>query len=88
MFTKEQTKVMKPVLGRKYAADVLAVLSSKKIVSYKNMPYRENTIRAVFGCKQGNYEIENAILKVYTDRLQAVKQMEWEKEQLLNANTL
>lgn len=84
MFTKEQTKVMKPVLGRRYTADVLAVLSTKGVTSRKNAPYNANTIRTIFNGEEGNLDIEEAILEVYETRKAKIDAIEVKKESLLN----
>lgn len=87
MFTKEQTKIMKPVLGRKYSADVLAVLSSKGVTSRKNQPYNANTIRTIFNGEEGNLDIEEAILEVYQARKAKIDAIEVRKDQILNTET-
>jgi len=84
MFTKEQTKIMKPVLGVSYTADVLSVLETKGVTSRKNMPYKPNTIRTIFNGAEENLEIEEAILEVYKMRKDKMVAIESKRDQLLN----
>ncbi|MDV6167894.1 hypothetical protein R1T16_05620 [Flavobacterium sp. DG1-102-2] len=88
MFSPEQTKTMRPVLGRKYTADVLQVLASKDVTSRKEEPYGAAYIRTVFNGDSGNPVIEAAILEVYKMRKEAIDQLEQAKDELLKVETV
>lgn len=84
MFTKEQTLTMRPVLGRKYTADVLSILAANGVTSRNNEPYGPEYVRTIFNGESGNLVIEAAILEVYAKRKAEIDAFEKKRNQLLN----
>lgn len=87
MFSTEQKELMRPVLGNSYSGDVLEVLKDKGIKSRKGGFYKAPFIVNVFNGEYENHHIESAILEVYNNRLEEIKKLEWQKDQLLPAKS-
>jgi len=68
MLTDLDKEILRPVLGKRYSAEVLKILQEQNKTKGNGTPYGNSTVTAVFNGSRNNVDIELAIWESY-DRI-------------------
>jgi len=74
MIRKEQRERLKQVLGYHYTRGVLKILKEKQVTSRSGKPYGSSMIRNVFNGLNENEDIENAIIELFIQTQENIKE--------------
>lgn len=85
MITKTEKKKLKTLLKGRWVEDVLEILKQENITNRDGKPYGESMIYHVLNGRNDQLEIEKAILKVFEDRANEVKNLQMRKSKILSA---
>jgi hypothetical protein len=83
MIHKEQRRKLKEILGYHYTDGVLKILKENKITSRNGKPYGSSMIRNVFNGLNENEDIENAIIALFIQTQEDIKETVEERNRIL-----
>jgi hypothetical protein len=83
MIHKEQRIKLKKVLAHNYTKGVLKILKEKKITNRRGTPYGSSMIRNVFNGLNQNEAIEDAVMELFIQTQEDIKETVEERNRIL-----